>query len=56
MAKRIADPYDAVRKLERNRLLVEYHETHPKTSYRKLGEMFNISGARAHEIIKKAQI
>ena len=36
-------------KLERNRLLVEYRD---KTgiSFRKLGKIFSISGARAHKI------
>ena len=44
--------YDSMRKLERNRLLVEYREKHPEASWPEIGELFNISGQRAWEIYK----
>jgi len=42
--------YDSMRKLERNRLLVEYREKHPEASWAEIGELFNISAQRAWEI------
>ncbi len=39
-----------MRKLERNRLLVEYREKHPEASWSEIGELFNISAQRAWEI------
>jgi len=42
--------YDSMRKLERNRLLVEYREKHPELSWAEIGEPFNISAQRAWEI------
>jgi len=42
--------WDRLRKSERNRLLVEYHEKHPEMSWREIGELFNISGQRAWEL------
>ncbi|MBU0778018.1 hypothetical protein KKF82_07150 [Patescibacteria group bacterium] len=42
--------YDSMRKLERNRILVEYREKHPETSWAEIGELFNISAQRAWEI------
>ena len=42
--------YDSMRKLERNRLLVEYREKHPEASWAEIGELFKISGQRAWEI------
>ncbi|MBA7558403.1 hypothetical protein ES708_00006 [subsurface metagenome] len=42
--------YDSVRKLERNRLLVEYRGKHPEASWAEIGGLFKISGQRAWEI------
>lgn len=42
--------YDSMRKLERNRLLVEYREKHPEASWAEIGEVFNVSPQRAWEI------
>ena len=42
--------YDSMRKLERNRLLVEYREEHPEASWAEIGELFKISYQRAREI------
>ena len=44
--------YDSMRKLERNRLLVEYREKHPEASWFEIGELFNISSQRAWELYK----
>ena len=42
--------WDRLRKLERNQLLVEYHEKHPEMSWFEIGQLFNISAQRAWEI------
>ena len=42
--------YDSMRKLERNRLLVEYREKHPEASWAEIGDLFKISFQRAREI------
>jgi len=42
--------YDSMRKLERNRLLVEYRERNPEASWAEIGEVFNVSPQRAWEI------
>ena len=42
--------YDSMRKLERNRLLVEYRDKHPEMSWAEIGKLFNISSQRAWEI------
>jgi len=43
--------YDSLRKMERNRLLMEYYETHPDVSLREIGEVFGISSQRVWELI-----
>jgi len=42
--------YDRLRKLERNRLLVEYRDKHPEMSWFEIGQLFNISAQRAWEL------
>jgi len=42
--------YDRMRKLERNRVLVEYREKHSEASWVEIGELFNISPQRAWQI------
>lgn len=44
-----------MRKLERNRLLVEYRDNHPEVSWFEIGEVFNVSGQRAWEIYDNAK-
>jgi hypothetical protein len=44
--------YDSMRKLERNRALVEYREKHPNASLHEIGEAFNVSRERARQIIQ----
>jgi len=44
--------YDAMRKIKRNQLLVEYREDHPEASWAEIGEVFNVSAQRAWEIYK----
>jgi len=39
--------------MERNELLVEYHEKHPSLTYQQLGCMFRITKARAYQIIHR---
>ena len=45
--------YDGLRKLERNRLLVEYAKSHTDYSLREIGEAFNISASRTWHILHK---
>ncbi len=44
--------YDSMRKLERNRLLVEYYQAHPEATLREIGKVFNISPQRVCQILK----
>lgn len=44
--------YDSMRKLERNRVLYEYHLSHPELSLREVGRAFNITGERVRKIIQ----
>jgi DNA-directed RNA polymerase specialized sigma subunit len=43
--------YDALRKLERNRLIQEYRKAHPELSFKEIGEVFGISESRAWRIV-----
>jgi len=47
--------YDSMRKLKRNRLLVEYRERQPEASWAEIGEVFNVSPQRAWEIYNNAR-
>lgn len=47
--------YDILRKLKRNRLLVEYHQAHPEASLSEIGQVFNISYQRVWEILKQEE-
>lgn len=42
--------YDKLRKLERNRLLGEYHKRHPEMSWGEVGKEFGITRQRARKI------
>lgn len=44
--------YDTMRKLERNRMLLEYREKHPDLSLREIGRLFNITPQRVWGIIQ----
>ena len=44
--------WDTLRKKERNRLLVEYHQSHPELSMAEIGKIFNISKQRVSIILK----
>jgi hypothetical protein len=43
-----------IEKEKRNANLIKYYKDHPGITYRALGAIFKISGARAHIIINKA--
>ena len=43
--------YDALRKLQRNKMLREYAETHPELSLKEIGQAFNISQSRVWRIL-----
>ena len=43
--------YDSMRKLERDKMLREYVETHPNLSQKVLGRAFNISASRVSRIL-----
>jgi len=45
--------YDGLRKLERNRLLVEYAKTHPDLSMKEIGIIYGIGESRVSKILKK---
>lgn len=44
--------YDSMRKLERNRMLYQYHLSHPELSYKEVGAAFNVTAQRAYKIEK----
>jgi len=44
--------YDALKKKERNRLLIEYRQQHPELSMAEIGKIFNISKQRVSVILK----
>lgn len=46
--------YDSLRKLERNKTLVEYAKAHPDYSLREIGMAFNITSSRVCRILQKA--
>lgn len=45
--------YDGLRKLERNRALYEYVDTHPECSMKEVGVIFGISEGRVSKLLKK---
>jgi len=47
--------YDSLRKLERNKILVDYAKTHLDLSQQEIGIVFNITASRVSKIIKKAR-
>ena len=47
--------YDRMRKLERNKLLRKYQQEHPDASMREIGQVFNISPQRVHQLLKNSQ-
>ena len=42
-----------IEKEKRNSNLIKYYNDHPGVTFRALGAIFKISGARAHKIIKR---
>lgn len=44
--------YDSMRKLERNRLLVEYRQAHPELSLDEIADVFNITRERVRQILE----
>ena len=44
--------YDSLRKLERNRLLVDYFSNHPELSLSEVGLVFGVSGQRVLQIVR----
>ena len=47
--------YDSLRKIERNRMLCEYAESHPELSLKEIGQVFNISESRVWHILIKGK-
>ena len=43
--------YDSMRKLERNKMLLEYAKAHPGLSQEEVGRAFNITGSRVSRIL-----
>lgn len=44
--------YDSLRKIKRNKALVDYRMNHPEASLLEIGEVFGISAQRVWEILK----
>ena len=40
-------------KVERNRLMLQYHRDHPEATFDDIAQMFRLSKARVYEIIKR---
>ena len=47
--------YDSLRKIERNRMLLEYAGSHPELSLKEIGRVFNISESRVWRILIKGK-
>jgi len=47
--------YESVTKVERNRLLREYHQQHPELSLKEIGVIFGISKQRVYQIVGKEE-
>ena len=47
--------YDSLRKIERNKMLCEYAESHPELSLKEIGRVFNISESRVWRILIKGK-
>jgi len=45
--------YDGMRKLERNRMLYEYVDSHPGASMKEVGTIFGITVSRVSKLLKK---
>lgn len=45
--------YDSLRKLTRNQQLIKYREDNPGLSLKEIGQAFNISHVRVHQILKR---
>ncbi len=43
--------YDSGRKLKRNKDLYDYYLDHPEMSYREIGQVFEVSGPRAQQVV-----
>jgi len=43
--------YDTMRKLDRNQTLREYAASHPESSLKEIGQIFNISPSRVWRIL-----
>jgi len=48
--------YDALRKLDRNKMLREYAGLHPELSLKEIGQRFNISGSRVWRILHAPEL
>ena len=48
--------YDGLRKLERNKQMVRYRMENPGLSLKEIGQVFGISYARVHQILKREAI
>ena len=47
--------YDSLRKLNRNKALIEYRRSHPEASLAEIAEVFGISTQRVWEILKNEE-
>lgn len=47
--------YDSLRKIKRNRALVDYRKNYPEASLLEIGEVFGISAQRVWEILKNEE-
>jgi len=47
--------YDNLRKLKRNKALIDYRNNHPELSLSEIGEVFGISAQRVWEILRNEE-
>jgi len=48
--------YDTLRKLKRNKMLVEYAKANPELSQKEIGEIFGITASRVSRILSKEKL
>jgi len=53
--KIIAMKYERVTKIQRNALIVQQHQEHPELSFKEIGNIFNISKQRVHQIVNRSK-
>ena len=45
--------YDSVRKINRNKMIIQFREDNPELSLKEIAESFNVSRQRVFQILKR---